>query len=198
MKPGDYFTVSDGDIRIPQGSFVCAWALNNLLPILPSKERDILEAKDDDWMWRVHHAQCPDPGGRVIFKIERVGKVNQEAKGSEHLVETSEIATEESEAREPGEVRDLRIVVEEVKSKCTSGMHPGDFFLLRSGRLTIPADRHFCLYAMQAVLPFLAAKQRRLQDGDWLKDAHHYICPDPAGNVIMRIERYPTDPFLVG
>lgn len=76
MKPGDYFTVSDGDIRIPQGSFVCVWALNNLLPILPSKERVILEAKDDDWMWRVHHAQCPDPGGRVIFKIERVGKVN--------------------------------------------------------------------------------------------------------------------------
>ena len=66
---------------------------------------------------------------------------------------------------------------------------PGDYFLLHSGRLTIPAGRHFCLYALQAVLPFLAAKQRSLCHGDWLKDADRFICPDPAGNVIMRVER---------
>jgi uncharacterized repeat protein (TIGR04076 family) len=34
----------------------------------------------------------------------------------------------------------------------------------------------------------LPAKQRPLQEGDWLKDAHQVICPDPAGNVIMQIE----------
>lgn len=67
-------------------------------------------------------------------------------------------------------------------------MQPGDSFELHSGRLTIPAGRHFCLYALAAALPMLPAKQRALADGDWLKHAQHVICPDPAGNVIMRIE----------
>ena len=86
-------------------------------------------------------------------------------------------------------LRDLRVVVERVKGKCTSGMRPGDHFVLRSGRLYVPANRHFCLYALHAALPMLPAKQRPLRDDDWLKAAHHLICPDPAGNVIMRIEK---------
>jgi carbon-monoxide dehydrogenase iron sulfur subunit len=65
MKPGDYFTVRDGDIRIPEGGYICLWALQSILPLLPAKERNIVEAKGDDWMWRVHHAQCPDPDGRT-------------------------------------------------------------------------------------------------------------------------------------
>ena len=34
MKPGDYFTVRDGDIRIPEGGYICLWALQNLLPVI--------------------------------------------------------------------------------------------------------------------------------------------------------------------
>jgi uncharacterized repeat protein (TIGR04076 family) len=68
-------------------------------------------------------------------------------------------------------------------------MKPGDSFDLRSGRLYLSPGSHFCLYALQAVLPLLPAKQRLLQEGDWLADEHHVICPDPAGNVIMRIDR---------
>jgi uncharacterized repeat protein (TIGR04076 family) len=86
-------------------------------------------------------------------------------------------------------LRDLRVVVKEVQGKCTSGMRPGDRFFLRSGRLYIPPDRHFCLYALHAVLPLLPAKQRPLTDGDWLKEDSQVICPDPAGNVIMSIEQ---------
>ncbi|MEE8163871.1 MAG: TIGR04076 family protein [Anaerolineae bacterium] len=185
MKPGDYFTVRDGDIRIPEGGYVCVWALQNLLPVITPKEREILEEKDEDWMWRVHHAQCPDPKGRVIFKIERVGKVDKGAK------EQGSRGAREIEGGEgaEGRLRNLRVVVEEVRGKCTSGMRPGDSFVLRSGRLYIPADRHFCLYALHATLPLLPAKQRPLEDGDWLKEDNHVICPDPAGNVIMRIER---------
>jgi uncharacterized repeat protein (TIGR04076 family) len=84
---------------------------------------------------------------------------------------------------------DLKVTVEEVRGKCTSGMKPGDYFILRSGRLYIPADGHFCLYALHAVLPLLPAKQRSLEDDDWLKRDNHVICPDPAGNVVMHIER---------
>ena len=44
-------------------------------------------------------------------------------------------------------------------------MTPGDHFILHSGRLYIPAERHCCLYALQAILPMLAPKQRTLIDG---------------------------------
>jgi uncharacterized repeat protein (TIGR04076 family) len=74
MAPGESFTVEDGRIRIPEGGSICMWALQSVLPLLPAKERNIAEAKEDDWMWRVHHVQCPDPDGRVILKIERMGE----------------------------------------------------------------------------------------------------------------------------
>jgi uncharacterized repeat protein (TIGR04076 family) len=181
MVPGDFFTVRNGDIRIPEGGYVCMWALQSLLPLLPAKERRIDEAQDEDWMWRVHHMQCPDPEGRVIWKIGHL----ETAPGSRDfpIAPVSAPAPEQS-----GGLRSLRVVVEEVRGKCTSGMQPGDLFELHSGRLYIPADRHFCLYALAAALPMLPAKQRALADGDWLKDAQHVICPDPAGNVVLRIE----------
>lgn len=188
MKPGDYFTVSDGDIRIPKGGYICLWALQSLLPLITPKEREIAEDRSDDWMWRVDHVQCPDPDGRVISKIERVGKLSKvsgEVGQAGGGTEAGSIVSLESTA---GRLRDLRVVVEEVRGKCTSGMSPGDHLDLRSGRLYIPADRHFCLYALHAVLLLLPAKQRAWEHGDWLKDECRVICPDPAGNVIMRIE----------
>jgi len=194
MKVGDAFSVCDGDIRIPEGGYVCLWALQSLLPVITPKEREILEEKGEDWMWRVHHVQCPDPQGRVIFEIERIGKVKKEAGGQGHRGAeepwrwSGEGEETESRERVEGRLRDLRVVVEEVKGKCTSGMRPGDHFVLHSGRLYIPAHRHFCLYALHAALPLLPAKQRPLEDGDWLKEDCRVICPDPAGNVVMRIE----------
>jgi uncharacterized repeat protein (TIGR04076 family) len=186
MEKGNHFLVRDGDIRIPEGGHICLWALQSLLPLITPKEREMDETKDDDWMWRVHHAQCPDPDGRVIYKIERVGKVDRNA--TEEILPQADLPPgEESE----GDLRSLRVVVEEVKGKCTSGMRPGDHFILRSGRLYIPPGRHFCLYALHAVLPLLPAKQRGLQDDDWLKKADRIICPDPAGNVVLRIEPSP-------
>jgi uncharacterized repeat protein (TIGR04076 family) len=195
MVRGDYFTVRNGDIRIPEGGYVCVWALQSILPLIPAKEREIAEAKDDDWMWRVHHAQCPDPNGRVIFKIDRVGVLDKgdNAQGLRGSSEERGGRPENVESTEGGEggLRYLRVVVEEVRGTCTSGMTPGDHVILRSGRLYIPAHRHFCLYALHAVLPLLPAKQRPLEDGDWLKEDSLVICPDPAGNVVMRIEAYP-------
>jgi uncharacterized repeat protein (TIGR04076 family) len=187
MKPGDYFTVRDGDIHIPEGGCVCLYALQSILPLITPKEREICEVKDQDWMWRVHHVQCPDPKGRVIFKIEQVGKVH---KGTRESEDKGTRGQGDKESEGEGDLKSLRVVVEEVKGKCTSGMQPGDYFILRSGRLYIPVHRHFCLYALHAALPLLPAKQRPLEDGDWLKEDCHVICPDPAGNVIMRIEDF--------
>lgn len=200
VEKGDTFTVRDGDITTPEGGFICLWALQNMLPVLTTKERDIAEEKNEDWMWRVHHVQCPDPAGRVIYKIERVRKLQKgdgnvpNRDGNQHRQITADATGKASKAPagkggESHGLRDLRIIVDEVKGKCTSGMAPGDWFDLCEGRLYIPPNKHFCLYAMQSVIPFLAAKQRPMEDGDWLERDSCMICPDPAGNVVMRIER---------
>jgi uncharacterized repeat protein (TIGR04076 family) len=195
MKPGDYFTVKDGDIQLPEGGYICAWALHSLIPVLTPKEREIAEQKDADWMWRVKHVQCPDPAGRVVFQIEQVGTVDpaeekgQRGKGEVVAPDPEQEAAAREGGTSEGGLVNLRIHVESVTGKCTSRQRPGTSFTLRGGRLYIPPGEHACLYALQAVLPFLAAKQRVLRDGDWMKEDSRILCPDPAGNVILRVER---------
>lgn len=189
MKPGNSFIVSDGDIRIPDGGFICLWALQSLMPLITVKEREISEAPDEDWMWRVHHVQCPDPNGRVIFKIERTGGVRKEAgSANEGRPAAPEGPCVPDQSPVEGDLKNLRIEVESVDGHCTSRMRPGDCFFLCSGRLYIPPGRHICLYALQAAIPLLPAKQRALKEGDWLRKDFRVVCPDPAGNVILRIE----------
>ena len=48
------------------------------MPLITPKEREIDEPPDQDWMWRVHHAQCPDPAGRVIYKFEQVAAIGRD------------------------------------------------------------------------------------------------------------------------
>ena len=94
---------------------------------------------------------------------------------------------------------DLRVTVERIEGRSVCGLEVGDYFeLTESSRLRIPPGRHFCIYALQSVLPFLAAKQRELADADWLAQDSHVACPDPDERVIMRIDRIgrraiPTD-----
>ena len=88
------------------------------------------------------------------------------------------------------ELYDLRVTVERIEGRSVCGLQVGDFFeLTESSRLRIPAGRHFCLYALQAVLPLLPAKQRSLPPGDWLEQDALVCCPDPDERVIMRVER---------
>ncbi|GIJ10889.1 TIGR04076 family protein [Micromonospora andamanensis] len=88
------------------------------------------------------------------------------------------------------EVYDLRVVVERIEGRSVCGMKPGDHVeLTESCRLRIPEGQHFCLYALAACLPLLPAKQRALDDGDWMAQDSHVACPDPEERLIMRIER---------
>ena len=85
---------------------------------------------------------------------------------------------------------DLRVTVERIEGRSVCGLEVGDYFeLTESSRLRIPAGRHFCMYALQSVLPLLPAKQRDLPEGDWLEQDSLVACPDPDERVIMRIER---------
>ncbi|MFC6082631.1 TIGR04076 family protein [Sphaerisporangium aureirubrum] len=88
------------------------------------------------------------------------------------------------------ELYDLRVRVERIEGRSVCGMRVGDHFdLTESAHLTLPEGRHFCVYALAAVLPFLAAKQRDLAPGDWLAQDAHFACPDPEERLIMRVER---------
>jgi uncharacterized repeat protein (TIGR04076 family) len=85
---------------------------------------------------------------------------------------------------------DLRVTVVEIRGRSVCGLEVGDYFEVRnSSRVSIPAGRHFCMYAMAAVLPLLPAKQRELAENDWLASDSLVACPDPDERVIMKIER---------
>ncbi|MDP7208049.1 MAG: TIGR04076 family protein, partial [Candidatus Bathyarchaeota archaeon] len=69
----------------------------------------------------------------------------------------------------------------------------GDYFIVRGGQISIP-DGHFCYWALNAILPLLPAKQRKIDEpGDWMSTTWEVHCPDPQGNVIMEI--IPIEPL---
>ena len=85
---------------------------------------------------------------------------------------------------------DLRVVVEEINGRSVCGMAVGDYFeVSESSKLRIPEGKHFCIFALNAILPLLPAKQRQLDANDWLETDTLVACPDPEEQVIMRIER---------
>ena len=85
---------------------------------------------------------------------------------------------------------DLRVTVTRIAGRSVCGLAVGDYFeVTESSRIRIPAGRHFCLYALGAVLPLLAGYQRATQPGDWMTREGLVACPDPEEGLIMRIER---------
>jgi uncharacterized repeat protein (TIGR04076 family) len=88
------------------------------------------------------------------------------------------------------ELYDLRVVVDRIEGRSVCGLRPGDHFdLVNSSELRLPDGKHFCVYALQAILPLLPAKQRHVPEGDWLERDSFVCCPDPDERLIMRIER---------
>ncbi|MCS5722883.1 TIGR04076 family protein [Herbiconiux sp. CPCC 203407] len=103
----------------------------------------------------------------------------------------------EADAGDDMELYDITVVVDRIEGRSVCGMHVGDSFdVVNSSQLTIPG--HFCLYALQAVLPMIPAKQRKLPDGDWLERDSLVACPDPEERLIMRIERGALCPMRSG
>jgi len=182
MIPGTGFRIRNGSLVFPGGGPICLYALQSILPMLPAKERLTDEDPDGDWITKVHHVQCPDPKGRTIWRIEQrpLRPTGTEQKGHH------------AESRLPVPAAgDLRIWVERIEGRCLEGMRVGRTALLRGSSLYLAEP--FCLYAMQAVLPLLPAMQRPLAPGDWMATENELICPDPLGNVILRIEAVDAD-----
>ena len=86
------------------------------------------------------------------------------------------------------ELYDLTVIVEAIEGNCTCSMAVGDCFYLRGGKLSLPAGKDFCVYALQATLPLLPAKQRRNHPADWMESGSRLTCADPAGRLVMRVD----------
>lgn len=85
---------------------------------------------------------------------------------------------------------DLRVTVHAIEGRSVCGLQVGDYFeVVESSKLRLPPGKHFCIYALGAVLPLLPAKQRQLDEADWLERDVLVACPDPEERLIMRIER---------
>ncbi len=87
------------------------------------------------------------------------------------------------------ELYDLRVEVEEIRGTCTCDHAIGESFDLRGGKIGLPPGQSFCLYALQATIPLLPAKQRGTRANDWMTTDTRVVCPDPLCGLVMRIDR---------
>ena len=94
-----------------------------------------------------------------------------------------------AERKDTFELYDLAVVVERIDGHCTCSMSVGDRVFLKSGKVSLPDGKDFCLYALQAAIPLLPAKQRQGAPADWMETDTRVTCPDPACRLIMRIDR---------
>ncbi len=68
---GDYFFVDGGKIKIPDRKHICMWALQSMMPIFPLLQR--VQPEKGDWTGKGGQVfVCPDPKGRVHYRIERI------------------------------------------------------------------------------------------------------------------------------
>ncbi len=85
---------------------------------------------------------------------------------------------------------DLRVeavIPEGAKVYC--GAKPGDYFELKGEMLTLPPGQGISIYALSAVLPLLAAKQRPTHRNDWMTTDAEIACSDPNCGSRLRIVR---------
>jgi len=69
VQVGDHFYVEDSKLYVPEGMYVCIWALQSMMPIFPIlAERDRLA--DEHWVKKVKNFSCPDPKGLVQFRLD--------------------------------------------------------------------------------------------------------------------------------
>jgi len=83
-------------------------------------------------------------------------------------------------------MKNLKVEVKEIINRCGAKHKPGDYFLVTGqGKIQIPDDKEFCMYAISSLMPFLTGKQREdvLSEDDWIPITTELCCPDPEGVV---------------
>jgi len=95
-----------------------------------------------------------------------------------------------AQADDAFELYDLRVeVVAPHGARLYCSAKVGDYFELRGENLFLPEGQGFSIYSLAAVLPLLAAKQRRTHPNDWMSTDAEVACPDPNCPSKLRITR---------
>lgn len=84
---------------------------------------------------------------------------------------------------------DLKVEVIGSDKPMVCGHHDGDYFLVIGENLVFPETRAFSMYSLAALLPLLPAKQRMLQENDWMLSDSVIACPDPNCGARFKITR---------
>ena len=84
---------------------------------------------------------------------------------------------------------DLRVEVIEGDKPFVCSHVLGSACEVRGENLHFEADKPFSLYTLAALLPLLPAKQRPLNEYDWMATDHVIACPDPHCGARFRISR---------
>lgn len=71
MTPGDHCDITGSSrLSLPAGGHFCFYALAAVFPLLSGKQRQLAAG---DWLATDNEVACPDPGERLIMRIERRG-----------------------------------------------------------------------------------------------------------------------------
>ena len=87
------------------------------------------------------------------------------------------------------ELYDLKVETIATDRPFVCSRRGGDYFLVQGENLVFPETDRFSMYALSAILPLLAAKQRVTDHNDWMYTDAEIACPDPNCGARFRITR---------
>ena len=94
------------------------------------------------------------------------------------------------------EMSDPQFIIYDLRVETIEGDRPfvcshvvGSAFEVRGENLHFEPGTPFSMYALAALLPLLPAKQRPLDEHDWMATDHVIACPDPHCGARFRISR---------
>jgi len=100
------------------------------------------------------------------------------------------MATSDAKADDTFELYDLRVeVICPPNERILCGAKDGDYFTLEGEMLKLPPGQGISIYSLSAVLPLLAAKQRKTDSNDWMTTDAEIACPDPHCKSRLKIIR---------
>ncbi len=84
---------------------------------------------------------------------------------------------------------DLKVEVIATDRPMVCSHKAGDYFLVIGENLVFPETNSFSMYALASLLPLLPAKQRMLDENDWMLSDNIISCPDPNCGAQFKITR---------
>ena len=84
----------------------------------------------------------------------------------------------------------IKVTVERIDGHCNLPMLVGDYFYLQDSKLYIPGGKYMCMWALQSMMPIfpILNEREKLDNDHWVKGVEHFVCPDPKGKVLYRLE----------